>query len=382
MSAGVSTEHAELLEDARRFAKEHVAPLAARIDAEGSLPRELIRELGSRRYLGATFPAAHGGLSLEPVAYGLLTEALGSACANTRALLTLQVSLVGEALLRFGTKEQVESWAPRLARGEAVAAFALSEPEVGSDAQRVQTEYRSTPGGYLLRGHKRWASFATIADLLLVIARDGEKVTAFLVERDRKGLSVEPMKGLLGMRGAHVGEVELDDVEVPKASVLGGEGNGFAFVAHAALDHGRYSIAWAGEALCLGAVEQMSTYARERRQFGKALCEHQLVQGLIGEATMWLHAARASCLRAGQLRREGAADATAETAIAKYFTSTAALAATSHAVQVLGGNGCWGAHPAERLFREAKVLQIVEGTTQLQQQAAARFALQRYAARS
>ncbi len=376
----VSTEDAAVLSDAAQFAEDVVQKTARAVDERGFLGPQLLAEMGRRRYMGASLPREHGGLGLEPVAYGLLTEILGKVCANTKSLLTLQDSLIGESLLRWGTPSQVSAWIPRIARGEVIAGFGLTEPTIGSDASHPKTSYALRGDHFVLNGRKKWTTFGAIAHVYLIFAGSPERgVTAFLVERERPGVTVTPMSGLLGLRGTQPAEILLEDVEVPLENVVGGVGNGFKFVANTALDHGRYSIAWSGVGIASASVEVMTSYAREREQFGKPIHEHQLVQGLIGDATMYTHAAKALCLRAGQLRRDRHADAVVETTVAKYFSSVAALETASHAVQTLGGNGCYSEFPAERLFREAKVLQIIEGSTQIQQQLVSRFALQRYA---
>jgi alkylation response protein AidB-like acyl-CoA dehydrogenase len=198
------------------------------------------------------------------------------------------------------------------------------------------------------------------------------------VERQFDGVRTLPMRGLLARRASHLAEIELDNVYVPGANVVGQPGGGFSYVVGTALDHGRYSIAWSGVAIAQEALDALVTYARKRKQFDQRICEFQLVQGIIADAVTKTHAARALCIRAGELRKRGDTNAVAETTIAKYFTSRIALEVAADAVQVHGGNGCSGYYPVERLFREAKVLEIIEGTSQIQQQLIARYGLRRY----
>ncbi|PZM62996.1 acyl-CoA dehydrogenase family protein [Paenibacillus dendritiformis] len=379
MNAHTCSSAAQIVEEARQFAAREIRPLAGKIDANGELPRSLIAKLGERGYLAASWPEEYGGLGLDPVAYGLLTEQIGKACSNTRALLTVQTSLLGETMLRFGTEAQKRFWLPQMARAEKLGAFALSEPHVGSDAKSVQTTYRKEGARYILNGSKKWISFAAIADFFVVIAADSAgQITSFLVEREREGVRTIPMGGMLGNRGVHIAEIHFDEVEVPADNVLGNVGGGFTYVVSTALDHGRYSIAWAGAAIAAEALEAMVTYARSRSQFGEKLHHFQLVKGMIGDAVTKVHAARSLCLSAGEMRRDGAEDAIHQTAIAKYFTSKAAVEVTNDTVQIHGGNGCRSGYPAERLFREAKVLEIIEGTSQIQQQVIAQYGLRKY----
>jgi alkylation response protein AidB-like acyl-CoA dehydrogenase len=344
-------------------------PHAEEFDRREELPRSVIDELGKNRFLGATFPEEFGGLDMDPVSHGYLLEIIGKACGSSRSLLTVQVALLGEALLRFGTDEQKKKWLPALAEGRAVGAFGLTEPDVGSDARSVETSYEAVPGGYRINGKKRWTSFAEIADIFLIICSRGEgkEHSAFLVERDRKGLSTKPMKGLMAMRACHIAEVTLDGVEIPKENMLGPEGRGFDFVANAALDHGRYSIAWGGLSIAAAGLDAMATYARTREQFGRKLGEFQLIRKHVANAVTLYEAGRSLCIEAGRLRENLSSAALMRTMMAKYFCSKIALDIASDAVQVHGGNGFSPNFPVGRLFRDAKVMQVIEGASEMQE---------------
>jgi alkylation response protein AidB-like acyl-CoA dehydrogenase len=242
----------------------------------------------------------------------------------------------------------------------------------------VKTVYTPTDGGFVLHGRKKWISYGAVADQFLVFANHNGAMSAFMVDRNMKGLSTHPMSGLLGNRGAHIAEVHLNHVVVPQSSLVGRQGAGFSFVANTALFYGRFSIAWAGLALAEAALEEMVGYARKREQFGKKLRQHQLIQTLIADAVTDVHTCRALCEKAAMLRAAGDDDAIMETNIAKYHTSKAAMAVSMNAVQVFGGNGCWNHYPVERLFREAKILEIIEGTSQIQQIMLSEFGVRRY----
>lgn len=371
----------EIVNEARRFADEEVRPRAGEFDACEELPRDIISRMAEKKFLLASLPEAYGGLSLDPLYYGYLTEAITKACCSTGGLITVESSLVGEALLRCGSTDLKDKWLPPMASGEKIGAFALSEPEVGSDAGAVRTRYRLEGGGFVLNGHKKWISFGAIADFFIVLASCDEQRTAFIVERRFDGVRTLPMKGLLARRASHVAQVELENVYVPGENVIGRPGGGFSYVVGTSLDHGRYSIAWSGVAVAQEALDAMVSYARKRRQFDKRICEFQLVQGIIADAVTKTHAARALCIRAGELRKKGDGNAAAETTIAKYFTSRVAMEVAADAVQVHGGNGCSSCYPVERLFREAKVLEIIEGTSQIQQQLIAKYGLRQYCRR-
>lgn len=368
----------QILKEAKEFAAKEIRPFAAEFEEQGAIPRELIEKMARKGYLGASFPQEWGGLGLDPVYYGLLTEEIGKACASTRGLLTVHTSLVGETLARWGNMEQKERWLRPMAAGKKIACFALTEPDVGTDARNVQTRYRKEGANYILDGKKKWITCSGIADLLLVIASGEKGISAFIVERESPGITIKPMKGLLAGRAAHIAEIELQGVIVPEQNIITKEGSGFSYVVNTALDYGRYSVAWGGIGIAQEALEAMVTYSRERSQFGKKIYTNQLIQGIIGDAVTKVHAGRALCLKAGRMRLEGSPDAVMETTIAKYFTSKIAMEIAIDAVQVHGGNGCWNKYPVERLFREAKILEIIEGTSQVQQEMIASFGLRKY----
>lgn len=368
----------KIVEEAREFAGKEIRPFAGEFEEKEAIPRELIDKMAQEGYLGACFPKEYGGLDLDPVYYGYFTEEIGKACSSTRAILTVHTSLVGETLLRCGSDEQKKKWLPLMAAGEKIGAFGLSEPEVGTDAKSVQTSYKKEGGKYIINGTKKWITLGDIADFFIIITRGEKGNSAFIVEREREGVNTTPIKGLLAGRSDHIAYIELNNVEVPAENIVGKEGSGFTYVVNTALDYGRYSIAWGGIGLAQEALEAMVSYSRKRSQFGQKIYQFQLIQGIIGDAVTKIHAGRALCLRAGELRRRGDAAAVMETTIAKYFTSKIAMEITTDAVQVHGGNGCCNVFPVERLFREAKILEIIEGTSQIQQGIISNYGLRQY----
>lgn len=374
---GTEYQHS-IVADVKEFTAQRIRPYATEFDVNERLPKELISDMAAKGFLGASFPGKYGGLALDPVHYGLFTEEVGKGCCSVRGLITVHTSLVGGALLRWGSEQQKNKWLPAMASGEKIAAFALSEPEVGTDAQGVQTKYEKKDGRYVLNGIKKWITAGDIADIFLVIAANGTDISAFIVERGFAGVSTKPIKGLLASRASHVAEIALQNVEVPAENLVGKEGVGYTYIVNTALDHGRYSIAWAGVAIAQEAVDNMVKYARSRSQFGKKLHQFSLIQALIGNAVTKVHAARALCLKAGEMRKANHDDAMIETSIAKYFSSKIAMEVTIDAVQLHGGNGCCNEYPVERLFREAKILEIIEGTSQVQQEIIAKYALTKY----
>jgi alkylation response protein AidB-like acyl-CoA dehydrogenase len=375
----ISTERQqEIVAEAREFAATEIRPFATQFEENGAIPRPLIETMAKKGYLGACFPKEYGGLELDPVFYGLFTEEIGKACSSTRAMLTVHSSLVGETLLRWGTEEQKKKWIPLMASGEKIGAFGLTEPDVGTDAKSVQTSYKKEGARYIINGKKKWITLGDIADFFIIVTRGEAGNSAFLVEREREGVKTTRLEGLLAGRSDHIALVELDNVEVPEENLLAKEGSGFTYIVNTALDHGRYSIAWGGLGLSQEALESMISYARKRKQFGKKLYSFQLIQGILGDAVTKVHAGRALCLRAGELRKNNNSNAVMETTMAKYYTSKIAMEITTDAVQVHGGNGCYNKFPVERLFREAKILEIIEGTSQVQQEIISNFGLRNY----
>jgi len=350
----------------RLFAQKEIALRAGEFDREEKLPAELIRTIAARKFLGGTLPEAWGGAGMDMITYGLLNQEVGAACSSTRSLITVH-DMVAHAILKWGSENHKMKWLSRLASGETIAAFAVSEPNVGSDLKSVETTATSSAGAYRLDGVKRWITFGQIADLFLVLASCEGKPTAFLVERDRPGLSTTPIAGLLGVRASMAAEVKFDDCVVPEENLIGRKGFGLLSVIPTALGLGRYSVAWGCVGIIDSCVRASVEYADSRRQFGAYLKEHQLIQQMLTEMTVNLKAARLLCCQAGCLKDAGDEREVMETFIAKYFASRAAMGAASDAVQIHGANGCGAEFPVQRFFRDAKIMEIIEGSNQIQQ---------------
>lgn len=370
------TNPRSVIDGLRLFVDREIRPRAAEFDRNGAIPRDLIREMAERGYLAAPFPSEFGGLGLDPLAYGQVTAEVARGCSSVRTLLTVHTSLVGETLIRWGTPQQKARLLPAMARGEILAAFALSEPEVGSNAKAVTTTYSRRGDHFVLNGRKKWISFGVVADILLVLASQAGRTTIFLV--DAAKTTRTPIHGLLGVRGSQLAAIDFADVEVSPDDVVGGEGQGFEYVAQTALDFGRASVAWGALGVAQESLEVMMRYARTRRQFDEVIGNFQLIKGILADAVTDVHAACALCERMGARRTNRDLDATIETNIAKYFASRVASRVTSDAVQVLGANGCSDDYPVERMYRDAKVFEIIEGSSQIQQLLIAKFGLNRY----
>lgn len=343
----------------------HVAPHAGRWDREARTPPEAVGRLAATGWLGAVVPPEHGGAGMDWVTFGLLNEELGRGCSSLRSLLTVH-SMASYAVLRFGSRAQKERWLPPLARGEAVGAFALSEPNVGSDAAAVETTAVQDGDGWVLHGRKKWITCGRIAGVFLLFAKAQGRPIAFLVERGAPGLTVEPLHGITGTRASMPAELRLEGCRVPAGARLGGAGFGLG-IAVTTLEVGRYSVACGSAGIARACLDASLAYAGRREQYGVAIGEHQLVQRMLARMAAGWRAAHWLCLRAGWLRDQGDPAAPHETFVAKYVASTAATRAALDAVQIHGANGCSEDYPVERYLRDSRVMEIIEGSTQIQE---------------
>jgi glutaryl-CoA dehydrogenase (non-decarboxylating) len=363
----------EKQEEFKAFVDLEIAPLAAQIDQEECMPKSVIQKLIDHGYWGAELPSEYGGADMDNITYGLFNEEIGRGCGNVRNMLGVQ-GMVASVILRWGTAEQKTQWLPRLASGELTAAFALTEPEIGSDAKNIHTAAKRVGGDYVINGRKKWITFGQNADLFLVFAHCDGKGSAFLVERNTPGFSSKPISGLFGFRGSMLAELNLEECRVPANHLVGRVGFGLSLVANHGLSQGRYSTAWGCVGLAQGCLNSCLDYASKRKQFETYLKEHQMIQQMIAEMVSNIMAAKLLCFRVGQLRDSGDQKAVLDTSVAKYFASTIAFKAANDAVQIHGANGCGSEYPVQRYLRDAKILEIVEGSTQIQQLLIARHA--------
>ncbi|AUG75705.1 acyl-CoA dehydrogenase [Kitasatospora sp. MMS16-BH015] len=351
----------------RRLAEELVAPLAAEHDRTERVDRVLFEKLAVEGCLAPLLPERYGGQALDPLAYGLLHEELGRACSATRSLLTVH-DMVADTIRRWGSAGQREHWLPRLASGERLAAFALSEPGAGSDAAAVTATAEAVEGGWELTGTKKWISFGQLADLYLVFARTQRGVSALLVERDTPGLTVAPITGMLGTRGAMLAELCFEGCRLPAEALVGPEGRAHPYLTVSSLTLGRYSVAAGSIGIVQGCLEAAAAHAAER-----GVIAHQLVQRMLADMVVAARAGRLLTLRAGELIGAGSPDAPMAATEAKYFASVAAGNAARDAVQVLGALGCSAESPVARYFRDAKVMEVIEGSNEISQTTIGRF---------
>ncbi|MBI5202810.1 MAG: acyl-CoA dehydrogenase family protein, partial [Elusimicrobia bacterium] len=354
---------------AREFAKKRLAPLAQKLDEEEHTPRELYAEAAELGFFGILMPEEYGGLGLDHVAYCLVMEEIARACAAFQVCLTVHNSLVSTALLKFGTEEQRKKWLPQLASGAKIAAYSLSEPGAGSDAGSVKCAARLEGGHYVLNGTKSWISSGDVADYFLVFvqtdpALKSRGVSCLFVERNTPGLTVGKKEKKLGIRSSSTNEVHFKDAKVPAANLIGTANEGFK-VALTQLDGGRMGIAAQAVGIAQAAFDEAVSYTRQRQQFGKNLADFQATQFKLADMSMKIDAARLLTLRAAALL-DGGKKATREASAAKLFASETANQVAYQALQLHGGNGYVREFPVERYFRDARITEIYEGTSEIQ----------------
>ncbi|WP_411071734.1 acyl-CoA dehydrogenase family protein [Streptomyces sp. cmx-4-25] len=360
-------------EAARRLAEDFVArevtPHATAWDRAEEVDRGIVRKLGAVGFLGLTIPEEYGGSGGDHLAYCLVTEELGRGDSSVRGIVSVSLGLVAKTIASWGNEEQKRTWLPRLASGEALGCFGLTEPGTGSDAGNLATRAVRDGDDYVVNGAKMFITNGTWADVVLLFARTNDApghkgVSAFLVPADAPGLTRRPVHGKLGLRGQATAELVLEDVRVPAAAMLGPEGRGFA-VAMSALAKGRMSVAAGCVGIARAALDAALRYAGEREQFGKPIASYQLVQELISDISVDVEAARLLTWRVADLIDRGLDFATAASQ-AKLYASEAAVRAANNALQVFGGYGYIDEYPVGKLVRDARVMTLYEGTSQIQ----------------
>ncbi|GAA2609830.1 acyl-CoA dehydrogenase family protein [Streptomyces tubercidicus] len=369
MNLELSAEQTAVRQLAKDFTEREIAPYATAWDRAEQVDRGIVKKLGDLGFLGLTVPEEYGGSGGDHVSYALVTEELGRGDSSVRGIVSVSLGLVAKTLAAWGDEEQKRAWLPRLTSGEAVGCFGLTEPGTGSDAANLATRAVRDGDRYVLDGTKMFITNGTWADLVLLFARTGgapghQGISAFLVPADSPGLERREIHGKLGLRGQATAELVLDGVRVPAAAMLGPEGKGFS-VAMSALAKGRMSVAAGCVGIAQAALDAALGYAGEREQFGKPIARHQLVQELISDISVDVAAARLLTWRVADLIDRGEPFAT-EASQAKLFASEAAVRSANNALQVFGGYGYIDEYPVGKLLRDARVMTLYEGTSQIQ----------------
>jgi alkylation response protein AidB-like acyl-CoA dehydrogenase len=363
----LSGEQAAAKALARDFTDREIAPNAVEWDRAEGVDRAIVKKLGAVGFLGLTIAEEYGGSGGDHLAYCLVTEELGRGDSSVRGIVSVSLGLVAKSIARWGTEEQKRAWLPRLAAGEALGCFGLTEPGTGSDAANLTTRAVRDGDAYVVTGSKMFITNGTWADVVLLFARTGgpghRGVSAFLVPADAPGLSRREIHGKLGLRGQATAELVLDGVRVPADAMLGPEGKGFS-VAMSALAKGRMSVAAGCVGIAQACLDAAVEYAGQREQFGAPIAGRQLVQELLADIAVDVDAARMLTWRVADLVDRGLPFAT-ESSVAKLYASEAAVRCANNALQVFGGYGYIDEYPAGKLLRDARVMTLYEGTSQI-----------------
>ena len=362
-------EQAAVQRLAHDFATQEVLPKAAEIDREHRHPAELVARMAELGLLGIAVPEQYGGAGFDNVSYVLAMDEIARACASTAVIMSVNNSLVCDPILRFGTEAQKQQWLVPLASGKLLGCFALSEPEAGSDAAAQKTIATRDGSDWVIQGTKNWITNGPVADACVLFTMNdpaaGHKgITAFILPMKTKGVRTGKPDDKLGIRGSKSSQIYLDDVRLPADALLGEVGGGFK-IAMSTLDGGRIGIAAQAVGIARAALEDSLGYAQQRRTFGKPIAQHQAIAFKLADMATEIDAARLLALRAAYLK-DTKQPYGKEAAMAKLFASETANKAAREAIQIFGGNGYVTEFPVERHFRDAKITEIYEGTSEIQ----------------
>jgi alkylation response protein AidB-like acyl-CoA dehydrogenase len=372
-----SPEQQEIKDRAAEFADREVAPNAAELDMEDRVPFETFEKLAEAGFMGLCVTGEYGGAGADFLSYCLLIEELSRADAGVGVTLAVHTSAGTLPIVMFGTGEQKARWVPPLARGERIGSFALTEPETGSDASAIGTRAERIDGGYRIFGHKQWVTNGRIAGTVILFARAPEGVTAFVVDMDSEGISFGAHAKKMGVISATTDDVLFDGVFVPEENRLGEEGRGLR-VAFGTLDTGRIGIAAQAVGIAEAAFRYATHYAARRTTFGKPIAEHQAVAFKLADMQTKIRAARLLVHEAAWMKDRGERHTEAG-ARAKLYASQVANEVAYEAIQVLGGRGYMKDHPVERYYRDARVTEIYEGTSEIQRLVISRAIMKEHA---
>ncbi len=359
----------------RKFAEEVVEPRAKEIDETCEFPWDVVKQMGEMGLMGICFPTEYGGAGLDNVCYAIAVEEISRVCGSNGITLAAHVSLGTYPIQTFGTEEQKKKYGIPLARGEKIGAFALTEPAAGSDAGATETVAVKDKDGYVLNGTKIFITSAGVAEVCVATAltekgKGTKGISAFIIEKGTPGFSVGTKENKLGLRGSDTCEIVFEDCRIPHENLLGKEGRGFGMFMNT-LDGGRISIGAMALGIAQGALDESIKYSKERKQFGRSICQFQAVQWMLADMATEIAAARHLVYDAARLKDMGE-KVTLESAMCKLYASEVAMRATTKAIQIHGGYGYMKDYPVERYFRDAKLTEIGEGTSEIQRLVIAR----------
>ncbi|QXV63895.1 acyl-CoA/acyl-ACP dehydrogenase [Mucilaginibacter sp. 21P] len=367
MFESLSFVHQERYENFKRFVSTHVEPFADEWDRNQHMPADIIRKIAAEGYFGAIVLPKYGGQGWDNLSYGLLNEAFGFGSSSLTVLFTVQ-NMVGSSILRWGTEAQHRSWLEPMAQGDIIAAFALTEPETGSDLQSITVNLEDRSSHLVLNGTKRWITFAATADVILVFGKLNNKPVACIVERDMPGVTITPIKDMMGFRACHLAQLDFENVEIPVENVIGRAGYGLSHVAPVGLHCGRLSTAFSSAGLIRACLEASVKRAGSRVVSGTALNNYSSIRSIIVQMGLDYDTSMLWCLEAAKAEDNRMCNAAETTIGAKYVASQNAMKAAANAIQIGGAYGCHEASSSTgRFYRDAKIMEIIEGTSQVLQ---------------
>ncbi len=377
----ITEEHEMIRQAARDFAQNSIAPIAAEHDESGEFPLQTVREMGRLGFMGIEIPEEYGGVGMDTIAYVLAMEEISKVDASHGTIMSVNNSLVCHGLLKYGTEEQKQKYLTAVASGEKIGAYSLTEPMSGSDAGTMRSRAVLNEAGthYMINGRKSWVTSAPYADIIVLFTmtqpeRKHRGVTAFIIETDRPGFERGKTEPKLGIRASATSEIIFDNYECPVENRLGEEGEGFK-IAMSVLDAGRIGIASQALGIAQAAMEASVNYAKEREAFGQKIGEFQMIQQKLADMKCRVEASRLLIYQAALAKmqsKESGGRYTLESSMAKLFASETAMWVTTQAVQIHGGMGYSKEMPIERYFRDAKITEIYEGTSEIQRMVIAR----------
>lgn len=370
MNFELTNDQKMLQSEVRKFAENELAPLAPEIDVSGEFPKESIKKLAGLGLLGIFIPEKYGGSEFDFVSLAIAIEEISRACASTGVIVAVNNSLCGYPILQFGTEEQKQKYLPLLCSGKKIGAIGITEPNAGSDVASLETTAVLSGDHYILNGAKRFITNGTEAGIFIVFAYTNKElkhkgISAFIVDRDTPGFSIGNHENLMGIRATGNCELIFEDCKVPKENLLGEEGQGF-YICMNTLDVSRIDIGAQAVGISQAALDEAVKYSKERVAFGKPICKFEMIQDMLAEMATQIHAARMLVYYSAWCKDAGIKRFSKEAAMAKYYAANIAVDVTRKAVQIFGGYGYSKDYTVERLYRDAKILELYEGTSEIQ----------------
>ena len=370
MNFELTNDQKMLQSEVRKFAENELAPLAPEIDVSGEFPKESIKKLAELGLLGIFIPEKYGGSEFDFVSLAIAIEEISRACASTGVIVAVNNSLTAYPILQFGTEEQKQKYLPLLCSGKKIGAMGITEPNAGSDVAAMETTAKLEGDHYILNGTKRFITNGGEAGIFIVFAYTDKELkhkgmSAFIVDRESPGFSLGNHEDLMGIRATANCELIFEDCKVPKENLLGEEGQGF-YICMNTLDVSRIDIGAQAVGISQAALDEAVKYSKERVAFGKPICKFEMIQNMLAEMATQIHAARLLVYNAAWCKDAGIKRFSKEAAMAKYYAANIAVDVTRKAIQIFGGYGYSKDYTVERLYRDAKILELYEGTSEIQ----------------